>query len=406
LHDRKLQDVAEQFGDRCEVSARLLGVNLKAGFTEEDKEIVISAVKRRCLEDVEGLGRGAGVVIVANRPGGSISVLIHWAHPHNVLQHPNVDTAQLKETVGFHEHTVPVQVPWPSQTIEDQCNAYTGLLKADRIIVDEGHLVFSHQPESWLDGQHLLPASHVKTVIKALSKPSTSLIVFHDQSYQHAGDTPVYPGTKHTKFRLPICRNPPAVRDISVPFCEELQASPCLHRSSAEQLSEFYTPHHLPTAPFFPLEKQQLKGPHNPAVKLFEVERCKAVPLHGLSPDQIEGTAKGCANDPALVRVMNDAYAKQIVACLEEIISNFLGEDGSNVHDLPSQIAVIFPGAYDVAQGILRSMRSCELSSAVSRMLDGTVVHEYLPEAMYVGAAENTAAALRAKNNARLAAKK
>jgi hypothetical protein len=26
---------------------------------------------------------------------------------------------------------------------------------AAELVVDEGHLVFSHQPASWLDGQHM-----------------------------------------------------------------------------------------------------------------------------------------------------------------------------------------------------------------------------------------------------------
>ena len=57
------------------------------------------------------------------------------------------------------------------------------------IVVDEGHLVFSHQPRDHLDGQHLLachggPAAVVEAVV--CSEGQGPVVVFHDDSYQCA----------------------------------------------------------------------------------------------------------------------------------------------------------------------------------------------------------------------------
>eukprot|EP00037_Helgoeca_nana_P030433 m.375911 g.375911 ORF g.375911 m.375911 type:complete len:907 (+) comp28188_c3_seq3:1151-3871(+) len=101
-------------------------------------------------------------------------------------------------------------------------------LKYAAAVVDEGHLVFSHQPYAWLDGQHRCKASEVRWVLeRRLAVAGAAVVVFHDTSYQHvAAEPPEYP---ERCFRsivpLPIVRNPGPVRDCSVPFCEELQTS-------------------------------------------------------------------------------------------------------------------------------------------------------------------------------------
>lgn len=63
-----------------------------------------------------------------------------------------------------------------------------------QVAVDEGHLVFSHQPLSHLDGQHLLRnCEDVCRVVEAVMVPGCRMTIFHDEDYQGAGVPVSYP---------------------------------------------------------------------------------------------------------------------------------------------------------------------------------------------------------------------
>jgi Leucine-rich repeat (LRR) protein/cold shock CspA family protein len=119
-----------------------------------------------------------------------------------------------------------------------------GMPFAAELVVDEGHVVFSHQPASWLDGQHTFKdPKHVCETVERILIPGAPVIIFRDQSYigksiggQLVSCEPVYPvGCSEVAAPLPIVRNPGAVRDLSVPFSTTLS-----NGSRSESRAMFY----------------------------------------------------------------------------------------------------------------------------------------------------------------------
>ena len=107
--------------------------------------------------------------------------------------------------------------------------------KYNAVVVDEGHVVFSYQPEAHLHGQHhFVDPSKVRDLLEHTLKPGAPVVTFHDENYQLVGrhgsgvlpDAAVrmpYPvGSTPWALPLPIVRNTGAVRDISVPFSKTL----------------------------------------------------------------------------------------------------------------------------------------------------------------------------------------
>lgn len=94
----------------------------------------------------------------------------------------------------------------------------------DVVVVDEGHLVFSHQPRQHLDGQHLLRnCDDVRRVVEAVATPHARITVFHDQDYQSDGVRCSYPAAcVRVAAGLAMVRCPGSVRDASVPFAQSL----------------------------------------------------------------------------------------------------------------------------------------------------------------------------------------
>ena len=140
-------------------------------------------------------------------------------------------------------------------------------------MVDEGHVVFSHQPDPQLHGQHrFADPSKVRDLLERTLAPKAAVVVFHDENYQRstkkatsenfaeffeemdrrsdlaglkaevnaafeAGNRALtidllnkvhaipYPrGCISTAAPLPIVRNPGTVRDVSVRFSKTLDA--------------------------------------------------------------------------------------------------------------------------------------------------------------------------------------
>ena len=92
------------------------------------------------------------------------------------------------------------------------------------VVVDEGHMVFAHEADEALDGQHRWEDStHAREAVTRIA--TGGIVVFHDQDYQHAGSKPVYPaGALRVRGLLPIVRNPNTVTDFSVSFSKALNA--------------------------------------------------------------------------------------------------------------------------------------------------------------------------------------
>lgn len=101
----------------------------------------------------------------------------------------------------------------------------------DKIVVDEGHWVFSYQCHEHLVGQHTYKDPiEVGRALQKTMRQYCKTIVFHDRSCgsaadsnpQHSGPAPVYPSwCQELLTDLPIVRNPGPVRDVAVPFCRE-----------------------------------------------------------------------------------------------------------------------------------------------------------------------------------------
>ena len=98
------------------------------------------------------------------------------------------------------------------------------LARFDVVVVDEGHLVFSHQPRQHLDGQHLLRnCNDLPSVVEAVTTPHARITVFHDEDYQSDGVRCSYP-TEYVRVAagLAMVRCPGSVRDASVPYAQSL----------------------------------------------------------------------------------------------------------------------------------------------------------------------------------------
>lgn len=115
------------------------------------------------------------------------------------------------------------------------------------VVVDEGHLVFSYQPDPTIHGQHIFEdASKVRTVLdkKLEADAKVPMVIFHDDNYQRMNklkeDQIPYPeGCINSKASLPIVRNPGAVRDLSIPFCKELNTNTAAHRKGKSFIQSF-----------------------------------------------------------------------------------------------------------------------------------------------------------------------
>ena len=97
------------------------------------------------------------------------------------------------------------------------------------VVVDEGHHVFARATSETVDGQtRFTDSKRVREVLEHCMDPKESrLIIFHDQSHQPTGTKVDYSsGIRLSGMRKMalkhIIRLPAAVRDISVPFCKDL----------------------------------------------------------------------------------------------------------------------------------------------------------------------------------------
>lgn len=101
------------------------------------------------------------------------------------------------------------------------------------VVVDEGHVVFSRQPDAGIHGQRRFRdawearGALEKTLADGGDAP---VVVFHDESYQRVGkstgDQIPHPERRaHPKAPLPIARNPGSARGLSIPLCKELKTS-------------------------------------------------------------------------------------------------------------------------------------------------------------------------------------
>jgi len=100
-------------------------------------------------------------------------------------------------------------------------------MQYSRVVVDEGHLVFSYEPQSRVEGQHrYTDATKVaELVVRVLNDvDKAAIVIFHDTAYKnfHNLPDPVYPrGSMRSEAALHIFRNPGPVRDVARDFCSQ-----------------------------------------------------------------------------------------------------------------------------------------------------------------------------------------
>ena len=119
--------------------------------------------------------------------------------------------------------------------------------------MDEGHAVFSEQPNGDLAGQHVLPAKDVQCALAKACTKSCRTFIFHDSSYQCIGMDPVWPMVHEVcdQFFKQVIRMPASVRDTSVPHCLQMSDSGCMN--------------------YFHLRNQAMTGPK---VKYYDSVKC------------------------------------------------------------------------------------------------------------------------------------
>ena len=115
----------------------------------------------------------------------------------------------------------------------DSCGL-EGCRRYGTVLVDEGHHVFSHEPNAELAGQHRLEPHQVRDVLRQRLSDSCRTFSFHDTSYQNHHKTHQAsvswkmkvrqePHQAQTQFLKRVIRMPTSVRDVSVSQCKDLE---------------------------------------------------------------------------------------------------------------------------------------------------------------------------------------
>ena len=80
-------------------------------------------------------------------------VFFKWPSSHSCLNNKSTVVRGGDAANYCYDSCIPKRQDGP---IEAMCQGYSGHLKADQVVIDEGHLVFSYQPNPQLDGMCLL----------------------------------------------------------------------------------------------------------------------------------------------------------------------------------------------------------------------------------------------------------
>ena len=245
------------------------------------------------------------------------------------------------------------------------------------VVVDEGHHVFSVQPDPALEGQwRFRDAQRVRQVLEHCLAPDVhSLVIFHDHSHQReSSQKPKYPTgldvhqKNRERFLTRIVRLPAAMRDAAMPFCKDCEKRSTDGRVAFYQLLNEGVHGELICADV-PYGRVLSARPHDDAEYLGSLKK------KGISTE-----AEGAAQEPLYVRQL----ALQL-SLLEQLCSS--AQLGSKWRCL---VAVLMPSgmpAWD-AVALRDAMLACSSCERVKEVMADASLDGLDNSQLYLGPVE------------------